>query len=125
MKKDKIFSIEDFQIEDGGLRYDNKRWKNSTLFRASEGLETYDLQIAALDFDVEVWSVRSFGSFLYHSKRIEDADMSFPVIQMPSGFIADGWHRIAKAILRGDETIKCVRLKTMPEPDSIDDGSKG
>ena len=44
---------------------------------------------------------------------------------MPSGFIADGWHRIAKAILRGDETIKCVRLKTMPEPDSIEDGSKG
>ena len=124
MKNFKI-EIEDFHVVDGGCFLGNKRWDNGTLFNAAKGIEPYDLQLSAIDLESSPWNCDTFYNFLFHAKRIENSDMSFPIIQMPTGYIVDGWHRIAKAILRGDETIKCVRLKTMPEPDSIDDGSKG
>jgi hypothetical protein len=33
------------------------------------------------------------------------------------GYIVDGRHRLAKAIINGHSTIKIQKLSTMPEPD--------
>lgn len=40
-----------------------------------------------------------------------------PIILDDLGYITDGWHRVAKAILEGKETIKAVRIQNMPAPD--------
>ena len=121
--KNKV-EIEDFHVCDGGCRLGNKRWDNGTLFNAAKGIEPYDMQISAIDLESAPWNIDSFYYFLYHSKRVLEADMSYPIIQMPTGYIIDGWHRLAKAILNGDETIKCIRLKTMPEPDDIENENR-
>ena len=48
---------------------------------------------------------------------MQQVDLSYPIIQAPDGWIMDGYHRIAKAILEGKTTIKAVRLPALPEPD--------
>lgn len=98
---------------------DKKEWNTSTLIRAAKDMEPYDLQISAIDLAVRPFKVDSFYQFLYQVSRMNDADLSYPVIQTPTGYICNGWHRLARAILRGDETIKAVRLKQMPDADEI------
>ena len=36
------------------------------------------------------------------------------------GYIADGWHRVIKALVEGRQTIKAIRIQEMPEPDGVD-----
>lgn len=111
--------IDDFFVCDNRIIMGKKEWDVGTIFNAAKNLPIYNLQLSAIDINVCPWDVSSFDFFLYHSKRVYDADLSYPIIQMPTGYIIDGWHRVAKAILNGDSTIKCIRLKTMPEPDRI------
>ena len=55
--------------------------------------------------------------YIYHARRILNADYSIPIIVSPLGGILDGYHRVAHAILDGKTRIRCYRLKEMPEPD--------
>lgn len=43
-------------------------------------------------------------------KRVETADLTFPILLTPGGGIADGMHRLTKAFLRGEETILTITL---------------
>jgi elongation factor P hydroxylase len=46
-----------------------------------------------------------------------EADRSYPIILAADGRVMDGMHRIARAVLDGETTIKAVRFTTDPEPD--------
>lgn len=97
----------------------NKTYNVKDLIKASENCEEFDLHLDSLDLDMCCWSnlkTGSFYTFLEHAKRVREANLKYPVIQTPQGYICDGWHRIAKAILQGKETIKVKRLKRMPGP---------
>jgi DUF917 family protein len=48
-----------------------------------------------------------------HIKKIIHADLSHPIIVF-KGRIVDGAHRLAKAILQGDTTIKAKVLELIP-----------
>ena len=104
---------------EGGYHGNGKIWNNSTLYDAAKGLKSFDLPLCALELNFNPWSMNSLKYIAYHIKRIENADLSYPVIQNPDGVIIDGWHRVMKAILNGDLTIKAVRLNVMPEHDDI------
>jgi len=47
-------------------------------------------------------------------QRIVHADLSHPIIVL-EGRVVDGAHRLAKAILQGDSTIKAKVLESIPE----------
>lgn len=121
MKNPKV-KIRSFSLSDGGFSYDKKHWDNKTLWDAAKGIKPYDLQLSALDLDCKVWNgdISDISSYLFHIKRINNADLNYPIIQHPNGYIVDGWHRVCKAILMGNSTIKCVRLDKMPLPDRED-----
>ena len=40
-------------------------------------------------------------------------------IKYHRGTICDGWHRVVKTILKGETTIKAIRIEEMPDPSSI------
>lgn len=100
----------------------NERWDLSTLIEASEGLPTFELNLMSLNLEAMPWRFErwNYDSFLFHYKRCEEVDRSYPIIVGPTGYILDGWHRIAKAIMNGDETISAIRLKVMPTADQTD-----
>lgn len=98
-----------------------KEWEISTLIKATEGLETYDFDLMSIDLDSYPWKFEdwNFMSFLHHLQRMDKTDLNIPIIITPFGYICDGWHRVAKAIIEGKSTIKAYRLKVMPEPDEL------
>ena len=121
MSKNPKVKIHSHILGEGGYTIGNKDWDMSTIIKASESLKVFDLQLAAIDLNVFMWGKESqdMVSFLCHFKRIKKTKLNHPVILDPSGYIIDGWHRVAKAILSGKRTIKAIRLIVMPEPDRI------
>jgi hypothetical protein len=113
-------NIEQFFVKDNTCRGDGKIWESGTLFAAVKNLPVFDLQLAALNLDIPFSSSSTLSLFLYQAQRVKDADLSYPIIQAPDGWIMDGLHRVAKAILEGHTTIKAVRLPVLPDPDRIE-----
>ena len=82
--------------------------------------------LLATDIDVEEIPIRhidrssespcddTFMSFVSHVKSVVDADTTKPILMNEFGAVIDGRHRIAKALLDGDETIKCKQFLTDP-----------
>lgn len=110
-------NIETFFVADNTCSDSKRIWDSGTLFAAAKGLTPYDLQLSALNLDISFPNATTMALFLYQVKRMQEADLNYPIIQAPDGWIMDGYHRIAKAILEGHTTIKAVRLPVLPEPD--------
>lgn len=56
---------------------------------------------------------------LEHTRLIDDADLSIPIILSADGRVMDGMHRVAKAVLKGWEKIEAVQFEQDPEPDYV------
>lgn len=94
-------------------------WSALKLIEASKDIPTFDLPLVGINLDTCVWgNTQTVDGFIYHAKRIMNTDLKYPIILNNKGRIIDGWHRVAKAILLGRETIKAVRLEVMPDADS-------
>lgn len=50
-----------------------------------------------------------------HVHSIKNADMSYPIWVTPDGFVFNGMHRLTKAFINGDKTIKVRVFDELPE----------
>lgn len=93
------------------------------LWEAVADLPIYEVPIIGMNTNLQPWDNigEDFHLFLKHVALVNDADLSYPIILDPDGNIADGRHRLAKAIIEGHTTIKIKRLKTMPESSYVFD----
>ena len=99
-------------------------WSNETLWRAAEGLPVRQVPIADIaEFDRDCWfgaaHVPTCRAVAEHARRIQMADLSYPVILASDGGLMDGGHRIGKAWLLGMSKIAAVRFEIDPTPDSL------
>ena len=92
-------------------------WSVARIIDAAKDLEPFDLPIAGLDLSYEIWSGCNIFDLAFHCKRVNDADLSKPIILDWDGVIADGRHRVIKAIIEGRRTIKAVRITWKIDPD--------
>jgi len=106
--------IDDFHYLQNKYEVEGRIYDVDKLIEASKDLPIFDLPLVAVDLYHKI-TTGTLYSYLYHQKRIEAADLKFPIILDDRGYICDGWHRVAKAILAGNETIKAKRLNVMPE----------
>lgn len=109
---------------EGGFNGGGNHWYDSTLWKAAEPLEEFEIPLIALNMSGNPWTMTNFRWVLYHIRRVENANLDYPILLDPDGSIADGWHRVAKAILRGDRTIKAKKFIVMPDPDIYNTSSK-
>jgi hypothetical protein len=56
-----------------------------------------------------------------HMRAVNDADLDKPIILDEDGELMDGRHRLMKAMLIGNETIKAVRFDENPSPCKVQD----
>lgn len=80
-------------------------------------LEPFDAPLQAFDLSAPIWQDYSIFDLAFHIKAVNDADLSYPIILDWNGSIADGRHRLIKALTLGHTTIKCVRMYWKPEAD--------
>lgn len=96
---------------------DGARWSVARLLDDTKDLPVFDLPLASLDLSQAIWSGASMYKLANHVKQCFDADLSYPILLDWNGAIADGRHRILRAIAEGHETIKARRMQWKPEPD--------
>jgi hypothetical protein len=86
------------------------RWCVSRLIDEAKDLTPFDVPLAALDLSGVIWQGYDIWAIAFHCKRVRDADLSKPIILTWDGCVADGRHRIIKALMTGKATIKAVRI---------------
>jgi hypothetical protein len=101
-----------YRYEDGTGAY----WGVARLVNLVKPLEPFDAPLAALDLSAVIWQGANILSLAEHCKKVADADLSYPVILDWNGEIADGRHRVIKALTEGRITVKVVRLMERPAP---------
>ena len=108
--------IKDRALSENTYRIGNKYWRVTTLiqYAKEKKYEIFDLPLIGIDISITPFD---FNDFLYHSNLVNKADTNYPIILDDNGYIADGWHRVAKSILNGENTIKAIRLEEMPTAD--------
>lgn len=115
---DTAVQLEDFNYAENEYSDGTNVWSALKLHKAAEGLPTFEVPLASINLSGYPWGESiNTNSLIYHFKRIQEADLKYPIIYDDEGIIADGWHRICKAILERKQTITAVRLNKMPEPD--------
>jgi len=114
-----IDTIENVSFRDSEFIRGKKAWKAETLYLFAKAKEypVRDLPLWAVDLSDEPFDARSLMLFIMQAKRVQNCSLEHPIILDDSGQIADGYHRLCKAILEGHETIKAIRLEEMPAPD--------
>ena len=98
-------------------------WWTDRLWVSASELPVVTVPIDSIaEFDMDCWfhgEEPTCREVAEHARRINEADLSHPVILAADGSLMDGGHRIAKAYLLGEETIQARRFVTDPEPDWI------
>ena len=85
-------------------------------------LPVFDCPLAAIDLSGEIWGGCNMHALAWHVKRVKDADLDNPILLSWDGAIADGRHRVIKALALGKRTIKARRMTWKPEPCRTEQG---
>jgi hypothetical protein len=113
--------IEGCPVFENTYSHQGKVWSVTNLVAGAKGLEQFDLPLAAIYSDTEVWTpTGSAYGMAFHMRRARDVDTSYPVILSQEGFIMDGWHRVLRALIDGKATIKAVRFESTPPHDYLE-----
>ena len=101
-------------------------WDVERLWRLAAGLEVVEVSVDDLsEFDSdEPWyghgaDTPTCRSVATHAKKIQNADLTFPIVLSSDNHVLDGMHRVAKAWLLGLKTVSAVRFEEPVAPDFV------
>lgn len=95
-------------------------WSVPRLFELSKGLPVMEIPLDHMN-TYKVYEKVTLREMVMHMKAVNDADLSKPIILDEDGDIMDGRHRLMKAMLLGEKSIKAVRFDENPSPDRVAD----
>ena len=107
----------------------DKIWTAQTLYDfakvkgnvfSNERMHQLELILSKESKKAKPFECNQLHSFIFQCKRVNQCSLEYPIILDDVGQIADGYHRLCKAILEGKETIKAIRLLEMPAPDRVE-----
>lgn len=115
--------IDNMTFAESEYRRGDKVWKAQALYDFAKAKEypVLDMPLWNIDLTTEPFECSQLHSFIFQMKRVNECSLEYPIILDEVVQIADGYHRLCKAILEGRETIKAIRLLEMPAPDRIEE----
>ena len=93
-------------------------WSVPRLFELSKNLPVMDIPLNHLNV-YHCYEKLTLRDMVSHFQAISRADMKYPIILDEDGEIMDGRHRIMRALMHGDVSIKAVRFDKNPPPCSV------
>ena len=117
-----IVPIENMTFQESEYHRGCDVWKAQTLYDFAKAKEypVMDMPLWCIDLSCDAFECSSISLFIFQCKRVSECSLEYPVILDDVGQIADGYHRLCKAVLEGRETIRAIRLLEMPSPDRIE-----
>ena len=101
-------------------------WDVDRLIELSRDVPVINVPLSSItDVDSNYWFGDGFGdptvrNVVDHIRLVQAVDTEFPMILAADGRVMDGMHRVARALLAGQATIKVVRFEITPAPDYQD-----
>jgi hypothetical protein len=98
-------------------------WDVGHLIELSADLPVQQVPLASIrELDTVYWfgadgSPTTVRIMVRHMQRINEVDLSYPVILNAQGHIMDGMHRVARCLLEGRSSVTAVQFVEQPEPD--------
>jgi hypothetical protein len=98
-------------------------WDVDHLITLAAGLTIKDVPLDSIwEVDSVYWfndgdEIPTVRSVIAHMRLVDAVDLSHPIILGADGRVMDGMHRVARAILKGHETIRAVQFEHDPDPD--------
>jgi len=111
LKFSDIEPFQDYYRDNDGYEYSVAR-----LIDEASRLTQFDCPIAALDLSYRIWEGQDIFGLAFHCKKVMDASLDHPIILDWRGCLADGRHRVIKALIEGRKTVKAVRIPWRMEP---------
>lgn len=90
-------------------------WSVPRLFELARDLPVMDVPLDHLSV-YYTYDKLTLREMVTHMKGVNDADLNKPIILDEDGELMDGRHRLMKAMLLGEKTIKAVRFDENPSP---------
>ena len=110
-----------FRPSDRGLL----AWDVDRLVTLSAGLPLIEVSLTQIrELDEPFWfsaegDIPTCRKVVEHARLIREVDLSFPIILSADGGVMDGMHRVCRAFMDEQKTIRAVRFANDPEPDYI------
>lgn len=115
--------VDDFTFEESGYERGNNYWQAKTLYNyvKKKKLKPFKMPLASFNLGLvyHQFDNHNLDAVIYQIKRVMNCDINKPIILDDIGQVADGMHRIVKAISMDREYIMAYRLTDMPTPDEI------
>lgn len=92
------------------------QWSVAALLDDAKDLPVFDCPLAAIDLSGAIWSGADMFNLAFHVKRVMEADLEAPILLDWRGCIADGRHRVIKALALGKRTVPARRMTWRPNP---------
>ena len=110
--------IKHMDMSENVYSYEDRSWDVPTLIQYCKEKKyvVFDLPLCGIDLNRCPFKMDTIKELIYQVSRINKTDLKYPIILDDKGYICDGWHRVCKAILNGDTTIKAIRIEEMPHP---------
>ncbi len=104
------------RIDDGQMsRLGKHFWSVARLITLSKELEVFEIPLNHLNV-YYTYKELTLREMVTHMQAVNDAQLKYPIILDEDGEVMDGRHRIMKALLNGNKTIKAVRFEENPNP---------
>ena len=99
-------------------------WDVDRLVLLSKGFPHRQVPLSEIrELDEPYWfgpdDVPTCRAVAAHAQLIEETDLRHPIILFADGRVADGMHRICKAVSLQHSTIEAVQFVTDPAPDYV------
>lgn len=98
-------------------------WRVDTLWNYAKDIEIELKSLSDFDLAVDCWfqdvQAPTLLNVAKHTQRINNADITFPILLTPDGDVLDGFHRLAKAWIMSLENIPTIQLRNLPPPDYL------
>ena len=98
----------------------NHSWSVPKLIELTRELPVIEIPLSNL-YIFYTYDKLTLRNLVEHMKSALNANLNYPIILDEDGVVMDGRHRIMKALLNGELTIKAVRFEENPIPDEEKD----
>ncbi len=103
--------LQDYYTDGAGNWYSVAKLLDDT-----KDLPVFDCPLSSLDLSGDVWSGCNMAELAHHVRRVVSADVDTPILIDWLGRVADGRHRIIRALVDGKRTIKARRMTWRADP---------
>jgi hypothetical protein len=90
-------------------------WAVSRLIQLAKDLPVMEIPLDHMAVYYKYQSL-TLREMVMHMQAVLDADLDYPIILDEDGELMDGRHRIMRAMIDGEKTIKAVRFDENPVP---------